>query len=155
MAMRMTGEVILPANRVRVWLALNDPDLLKSCVPGCESFERTGENTFKALVVVKIGPVKTKFKGNVELQDVDAPNGYKIVGQGDGGIAGFAKGGASVALSDAEEGTKLSYAVEAHIGGKLAQLGQRLVDGVAKSMADTFFENIRARLSKAIEEAKP
>jgi carbon monoxide dehydrogenase subunit G len=154
MAMQMTGDVVLPASRTQVWLALNDPDILKSCIPGCESFERTGDHSFSALAVAKIGPVKAKFKGNVELTDIDPPNGYTISGQGDGGIAGFAKGAAKVSLSDAEEGgTRLSYAVEAQIGGKLAQLGQRLVDGVAKSMADKFFENIRARLSETAEQA--
>jgi carbon monoxide dehydrogenase subunit G len=141
MAMTMTGEVVLPAQRAVVWAALNDPEILKACIPGCESFERTGDNAFAAVAVQKIGPVKAKFKGNIELSDLDPPNGYTILGQGDGGVAGFAKGGAKVTLSEDGEGTKLTYAVEAQIGGKLVQLGQRLVNGVAKNLADTFFEN--------------
>jgi carbon monoxide dehydrogenase subunit G len=154
MAMQMSGETVLPAPRERVWAALNDPDMLKACIPGCESFERTGDNSFKALVVTKLGPVKAKFKGNVELLDLDPPNGYRLAGQGDGGIAGFAKGGATVSLSDAEGGgTKLTYVAEGQIGGKLAQLGQRLVDGVAKSMADQFFGNFAKKLSEGAEAA--
>jgi uncharacterized protein len=140
MAMTMTGEVPLAAPREAVWAALNDPEVLKACIPGCESLERTGENAFSAVAVNKIGPVKAKFKGNVELVDIDAPNGYRIQGQGDGGIAGFAKGGAKVTLAEVEGGTLLSYEVEAQIGGKLAQLGQRLINGVAKGLADKFFD---------------
>jgi carbon monoxide dehydrogenase subunit G len=148
MAMQMSGEVVLPAAREEVWRALNDPEVLKDCVPGCESFERTGDNSFQALVVAKIGPVKAKFKGDVELTELDPPNAYRISGQGNGGIAGFAKGGARVRLSDAAEGgTQLSYEAEGQIGGKLAQLGQRLVDGVAKSMADQFFANFAKKLN--------
>lgn len=147
MAMMMTGEVVLPAPRAAVWAALNDPEILKACIPGCESFERTADNAFAAVAVQKIGPVKAKFKGNIELSDLDPPNGYTISGQGDGGVAGFAKGGAKVTLSDEGSGTKLSYTVEAHIGGKLVQLGQRLVNGVAKNVADTFFENFAKALA--------
>jgi hypothetical protein len=147
MAMQMAGEVLLPASRDRVWAALNDPAVLKACIPGCESFERTGDHTFAALAVQKIGPVKAKFKGNVELSELDPPNSYRISGQGDGGVAGFAKGGARVALADVEGGTKLTYEVEAQIGGKLAQLGQRLVNGVAKSAADAFFANFAKSLA--------
>lgn len=153
MAMQMSGEAVLPAPRERVWAALNDPEVLKECIPGCESFERTGEASFAALVVAKIGPVKAKFKGNVELADLDPPNGYRLVGQGEGGVAGFAKGGARVTLVEVEGGTKLLYQAEGQIGGKLAQLGQRLVDGVAKSLADQFFGNFARKLSRESEAA--
>jgi carbon monoxide dehydrogenase subunit G len=139
MAMTMTGEVQLPASREIVWDKLNDPDVLKGCVPGCEQFERIAENEFQAVATTKIGPVKAKFKGKVRLSDLDPPNGYKISGEGEGGVAGFAKGGASVVLTDKDGGTLLTYNVEAQIGGKIAQLGQRLVVGAAKKVADDFF----------------
>jgi uncharacterized protein len=147
MAMTMTGEVRLPANRETVWQALNNPEILKVCIPGCQSLERTGENGFAAVAKLKIGPVSATFKGNVELTDLDPPNGYKINGEGQGGIAGFAKGGATVKLSDAEGGTLLSYDVVANVGGKIAQLGARLIDGTAKKLADQFFKNFAAAVS--------
>jgi carbon monoxide dehydrogenase subunit G len=149
MAMTMKGEVSLSADRQTVWQKLNDPEVLKACIPGCQSLDRTGENGFTAVVKLKVGPVSATFKGNVELGDLDPPNGYKISGQGEGGIAGFAKGGATVHLTDIEGGgTLLSYDVEANVGGKIAQLGARLIDGVAKKNADQFFasfaENVKA-----------
>jgi carbon monoxide dehydrogenase subunit G len=139
MAMTMSGEQQLTAPRDRVWAALNDPEVLKACIPGCETLEKTADNEFSAVATNKIGPVKARFKGKVRLSDLDPPNGYKISGEGEGGVAGFAKGGAAVALSDKDGGTLLSYNVEAQIGGKLAQLGQRLIAGAAKKMADDFF----------------
>ena len=139
MAMTMTGTVQLPAPREDVWAKLNDPEVLKACIPGCETLEVTGENEFQAVATNKIGPVKARFKGKVRLSDLDPPNGYKISGEGDGGVAGFAKGGATVTLQPKDGGTLLTYNVEAQIGGKLAQLGQRLVNGAAKKMADQFF----------------
>jgi carbon monoxide dehydrogenase subunit G len=139
--MTMTGEVQLPANRDTVWAKLNDADVLKACIPGCEELTKTSDTEFHAVAVSKIGPVKARFKGTVNLTDLDPPNGYRISGQGDGGVAGFAKGGATVALSDKDGGTLLTYNVEAQIGGKLAQLGQRLVNGAAKKVADEFFAN--------------
>jgi uncharacterized protein len=139
MAMVMTGEQQLAAPREKVWAMLNDPAVLKSCIPGCETLDVIGENEFLAVATNKIGPVKARFKGKVRLTDLDPPNGYKISGEGDGGVAGFAKGGASVNLTDKDGGTLLTYNVEAQIGGKLAQLGQRLVNGAAKKMADDFF----------------
>ncbi len=142
MAMTMTGEVELPASRETVWAKLNDPATLKACIPGCEELNMLSDHEFEAVAVNKIGPVKAKFKGKVTLSDLDPPNGYKISGQGDGGVAGFAKGGAVVALTDKDGGTLLTYNVEAQIGGKLAQLGQRLINGAAKKMADQFFENL-------------
>jgi carbon monoxide dehydrogenase subunit G len=142
MAMTMTGEVSLPADRQTVWNKLNDPEVLKACIPGCQSLEKTEAGGFSAVVKLKVGPVSATFKGNVDLQDLDPPNGYRIVGQGEGGVAGFAKGGAKVALPDADGGgTLLKYDVEANVGGKIAQLGARLIDGVAKKNADAFFAN--------------
>ncbi len=144
MAMTMTGEVALPATRETVWVKLNDPAVLKACIPGCEILDKTSETGFSAVVKLKIGPVSATFKGSVELSDLDPPNGYRISGQGEGGVAGFAKGGATVHLTDAPDGAEgcvLSYNVEANVGGKIAQLGARLIDGVAKKTADQFFNN--------------
>jgi len=149
MAMTMTGEVQLPAAREAVWQKLNDAEVLKACIPGCEELNKTSDTEFQAIAVAKIGPVKAKFKGRVQLTDLDPPNGYRISGEGDGGVAGFAKGGATVALSDKDGGTLLTYNVEAQIGGKLAQLGQRLVNGAAKKLADDFFRNFAAAVEKS------
>jgi carbon monoxide dehydrogenase subunit G len=141
MAMTMSGEVQLAASRDVVWEKLNDPAVLKSCIPGCEELESTEDGGFRATAKIKVGPVSARFKGKVTLSDLDPPNGYKISGEGEGGVAGFAKGGATVALSDKDGGTLLTYNVEAQIGGKLAQLGQRLINGSAKKIADEFFNN--------------
>ena len=141
MAMTMNGEVTLPAGIDAVWAALNDAEVLKACIPGCEQLNKDDDTHFSAVVKVKLGPVKASFKGKVELVDLDPPNGYKISGEGDGGVAGFAKGGASVTLTEKDGGTLLTYNVEAQIGGKLAQLGQRLINGSAKKIADEFFAN--------------
>lgn len=146
--MKMDGSYDLPADREAVWAALNNPDILKACIPGCESFEVSGENQFAAVAMAKVGPVKARFKGDVELTDLDPPNSYRIAGQGSGGVAGFAKGGAEVALADGETGTVLTYTVDAQVGGKLAQIGSRLVNGAAKKMADQFFKNFANALSK-------
>jgi carbon monoxide dehydrogenase subunit G len=139
--MTMSGEVQLPASREAVWTKLNDPVVLKSCVPGCEQLDKVSDTEFQAVASIKIGPVKARWKGKVRLSDLDPPNGYKISGEGEGGVAGFAKGGATVALTDKDGGTLLSYNVEAQIGGKLAQLGQRLINSAAKKTADDFFLN--------------
>ena len=141
MAMTMNGEHQLAASQQTVWEKLNDPLVLKACIPGCELLDKTSDTGFQAVATIKIGPVKAKFKGNVTLSDLDPPNGYKISGQGEGGVAGFAKGGATVKLAPKDGGTLLSYTVEAQIGGKLAQLGQRLINGAAKKVADDFFGN--------------
>ena len=146
MAMTMTGEVQLPASREAVWAKLNDPDVLKACIPGCEELEKTDENGFRATAKMKVGPVSARFKGKVTLSDLDPPNGYKISGEGEGGVAGFAKGGATVKLTPKDGGTLLAYDVDAQIGGKHAQLGQRLVNGAAKKVADDFF----ASFAKAV-----
>lgn len=147
MAMTMTGEHELPVPPQTVWEKLNDPATLKACIPGCEQLDKTSDTEFAAVATTKIGPVKAKFKGKVTLSDLDPPNGYKISGQGDGGVAGFAKGGATVKLTAKDGGTLLSYTVEAQIGGKLAQLGQRLINGAAKKVADDFFKNFAAAVS--------
>ena len=144
MAMIMTGEVQLPASREVVYAKLNDTEVLKACIPGCEELNKTSDTEFQAVSVTKIGPVKARFKGRVQLSDLDPPNGYRIVGEGEGGVAGFAKGAADVKLTDKDGGTLLSYNVEAQIGGKLAQLGQRLINGAAKKMADEFFQKFAA-----------
>ena len=147
MAMKMNGEYQLPVARETVWVKLNDTETLKACIPGCESFDKLSDTEFQAVAVTKIGPVKAKFKGKVTLSDLDPPNGYRITGQGDGGVAGFATGGATVKLEPKDGGTLLIYAVEAQIGGKLAQLGQRLVNGAAKKLANDFFQKFAATVS--------
>jgi uncharacterized protein len=148
--MNMTGEVQLPAPQETVWAKLNDPEVLKACIPGCETLDVIGDNEYQAVATNKIGPVKARFKGKVRLTDLDPPNGYRISGEGDGGVAGFAKGGATVSLAPKDGGTLLSYNVEAQIGGKLAQLGQRLINGAAKKMADQFF----AKFAGAVGEGQ-
>jgi uncharacterized protein len=149
MALAMTGEVDLPAPQQVVWARLNDPEVLKACIPGCQSLEKTSQTAFQAVAKIKIGPVSATFKGNVELTDIDAPNGYTISGEGQGGIAGFAKGAAKVQLVAQEGGTRMTYEVEAQVGGKIAQLGARLIDGVAKRMADQFFAAFAAEVAKS------
>ncbi len=148
MAMTMSGEVQLPATREAVWVKLNDPVVLKSCVPGCEQLDKTSDTEFQAIASIKIGPVKARWKGKVRLSDLDPPNGYKISGEGEGGVAGFAKGNAVVGLTEKDGGTLLSYNVDAQIGGKLAQLGQRLINSAAKKTADDFFANF----AKAVQQ---
>ena len=139
MAITMNGEVKLAAPRAAVWAKLNDPDVLKQCIPGCEELNKNSDTEFQAVATIKVGPVKARFKGRVHLTDLDPPNGYKISGEGEGGVAGFAKGAATVKLDEQDGGTVLAYNVESQIGGKLAQLGQRLVQGTAKKLADDFF----------------
>ena len=146
--MEMTGERRIPAPRQLVWERLNDPETLKQCIPGCEIIEKVSDTEFTAKVTAKVGPVKASFSGKVTLTDLDPPNGYTISGEGTGGVAGFAKGGATIALSPSDSGgTRLAYHVDAQIGGKLAQLGQRLVNGAAKKMADQFFQNFAQAVS--------
>jgi carbon monoxide dehydrogenase subunit G len=153
--MDMTGERRIPAPRPQVWEALNDPEVLKACIPGCDSMEKIGENELKATASIKIGPISAKFAGKVTLSEIDPPNGYTITGEGAGGVAGFAKGGATVALSDDGDGTLLKYDVKAQVGGKIAQLGARLIDATAKQMSDQFFDRFTARLTPAAVEADP
>ncbi|MFL5287017.1 MAG: SRPBCC family protein [Rhodopila sp.] len=149
--MEMTGERRIPAPRQVVWEALNNPDILKASIPGCQSLEKLGEDQMKATAAVKVGPISARFTGTVHLSEIDPPNGYRIAGEGQGGVAGFAKGGANVGLTDESDGTLLNYAVSAQVGGKLAQLGGRLIDATAKQMADQFFD----RFSKEVEARSP
>ena len=146
--MQMQGERTINASRAEVWLVLNSPEVLKACISGCDELERTSDTSFEATVTQKIGPVKARFKGMVELSDIVEAESYTITGEGKGGAAGFAKGGAKVRLEDAGEGTLLVYEAEVRVGGKLAQLGSRLIGGFAKKMANDFFD----RLQEAIEE---
>jgi uncharacterized protein len=146
MAMNMSGEHELPAPPEVVWEKLNDPEVLKNSIPGCEQLEKLSDTEFRAVATVAIGPVKARFKGRVQLTDLNPPHGYRISGEGEGGVAGFAKGGAAVALAPKNGGTLLSYNVDAQIGGKLAQLGQRLVNGAAKKLADEFFKRFAANV---------
>jgi uncharacterized protein len=147
MAMTMNGEYELPVARETVWEKLNDAATLKACIPGCEQLDKLSDTEFQAVATTKIGPVKARFKGKVTLSDLDPPNSYKISGQGDGGVAGFAKGGATVKLAPKNGGTLLSYTVEAQVGGKIAQIGQRLINGAAKKLADDFFQKFAATVS--------
>ena len=137
--MDLTGEYQLAATRQKVWAALNDADVLRRCIPGCKELEQKSPSEFAAIVALKIGPVSATFKGSVKLEDIDAPNGYRIVGQGNGGVVGFAKGGATVRLADNGSGTLLSYVAKAEVGGKLASLGGRLIQSTSKKLADQFF----------------
>jgi carbon monoxide dehydrogenase subunit G len=145
--MDMSGEYVIAAPRETVWAALNDAEVLKACIPGCDELVKTSDTTMEAKVTQKIGPVKAKFAGAVELVNIDAPNGYTIRGEGKGGVAGFAKGSADVSLSEEEEGTRLVYSAKADVGGKLAQLGGRLINSTAKRLADQFFENFHNHLT--------
>ncbi len=147
--MEMSGKYKIEAPRNKVWAALNDPQVLKQSIPGCEEIEQTSDTSFTAQVTAKVGPVKAKFSGAVELTDIDAPNGYRISGEGKGGAAGFAKGGANVKLEEDGSGTLLKYEVDAQVGGKLAQLGARLIDGTAKKMASQFFENFAEAVAES------
>lgn len=143
--MEMKGEQLLSVPQQQAWDALNDADILRDCIPGCESVERVSATEFQLAMTTAIGPVRGKFKGKLTLADVDAPHSYTLLFEGQGGLAGFAKGGAQVALTAQAEGTLLRYSANAHIGGKLAQIGSRLVDGAAKKMADSFFARFQAQ----------
>ncbi|MGB3387178.1 MAG: carbon monoxide dehydrogenase subunit G [Pseudaminobacter sp.] len=148
--MDMNGEYRLPARREVVWAALNDPEMLKACIPGCQALSKTGDNQMAAMVTLKIGPMKASFNGEVRLENINAPESYTIAGEGKGGIAGFAKGNANVSLAEQHDETILSYQVEAQIGGKMAQLGARLIDSTARKLAGQFFDEFARRIS-AIE----
>jgi carbon monoxide dehydrogenase subunit G len=137
--MEMTGEQRIPAPRQRVWEGLNDPEILKNAIPGCQTIEKVSDTEFTARVLAAVGPVKATFGGKVTLSDLDPPERYTISGEGNGGVAGFAKGSAKVNLDEEGAETVLRYAVQAHVGGKLAQIGSRLIDSVARRMADQFF----------------
>ena len=146
--MEMSNTRLVPAPRERVWQALNDADVLKACIPGCETFERTDDGSYRTVVAAKVGPVSARFNGRVTLLDVDAPTAYTMRFEGQGGAAGFANGQAQVSLADAEAGqTSLSYRVKAQVGGKLAQIGSRLIDGAAAKLAEDFFTRFVERVA--------
>jgi carbon monoxide dehydrogenase subunit G len=151
--MEFNGSQSIAVSRDAVWRALNDPAVLQACVPGCESFTEKGPNEYHVLVVAAIGPVKAKFKGNLQLSDLVADTSYRIVGGGDGGVAGFGKMTADVLLADDGEGTLLTYAAKAEIGGKLAQIGSRLVGSVANKMADEFFKRFKTKVTEGAAQA--
>src|SRR5579875_3329350 len=151
--MEMTGERRIPAPRQKVWNALNDPEVLRTSIPGCQSLEKISDNELKAIAAVRVGPIAARFTGLVQLSDLDPPNSYRISGEGQGGVAGFAKGGAQVNLADDGDFTLLRYAVNAQVGGKIAQLGGRLIDATAKQMADNFFDRFTAEVAGPPEAA--
>ena len=146
--MEMTGEQLIPLPQAATWQALNDPAVLKDCIPGCESIERVADNAYEVVLTAKVGPVSAKFKGKMTVADSDPPRAYTLAFEGQGGVAGFAKGEARVVLSPQGSGTRLAYTAKANVGGKLAQVGARLIDGVAKQLAEKFFEAFNKRASK-------
>ncbi|MEO0730738.1 MAG: carbon monoxide dehydrogenase subunit G [Pseudomonadota bacterium] len=146
--MKLEGARLIPADREAVWEKLNDPDVLKRCIPGCQSLEQTSPTELKATVALKIGPMNVKFSGDVELKDLNPPESYRIEGSGSGGVAGRASGGADVRLAKAPDGTELTYDVDAAVSGKIAQLGQRLIDSTAKKLADQFFDKFQAEFTE-------
>ena len=147
--MELQGERLIPASLATTWAALNDPDTLKACIAGCESLERTGDDSFAALVAVKVGPVSAKFKGKLQLSNVVAPQSYTIHFDGQGGVAGFGKGSADVVLAEEGVATRLKYHARAQVGGKMAQVGSRLVDAAASKVAEDFFTAFEAHLQPA------
>lgn len=145
--MEMTGEQLIPLSQEATWRALNDTAVLKACIPGCDSIERVSDNEYQLAMTAKVGPVSAKFKGKMTLADVNAPHSYRLVFEGQGGVAGFAKGQAEVRLTPDNETTRLGYAVKAMVGGKLAQVGSRLIDGVARKTAEQFFTAFNTHVS--------
>jgi carbon monoxide dehydrogenase subunit G len=145
--MEMHGERRIPAPREAVWAKLNDPETLKACIPGCQELDKTSDTEFTAKVRAKVGPVSATFTGKVTLTDLDPPKGYTISGEGQGGVAGFAKGSANVSLDEEGGETVLRYGAQGQVGGKLAQIGSRLIDGTARKMADDFFSRFVAAVS--------
>lgn len=143
--MDLTGEQLIPLNQAETWRALNDTAVLKDCIPGCESIEQLSDTEYQLTMTAKVGPVNAKFKGKMTLSEMDPPNSYTLTFEGQGGVAGFAKGQATVQLATEAEATRLGYVVNAMIGGKLAQVGARLIDGVAKKIAEQFFSEFNKR----------
>jgi len=146
--MKMNGEQVIAAPRARVWEALNDPEVLRQCIPGCQTLEKVSDERMNATVQIKIGPIGARFTGAVTLSELDPPNSYLISGEGQGGTAGFAKGGARVELSDHGDATRLTYTVDAEVGGRLAQVGGPIVDATAKQLAGQFFKRFGALVAK-------
>lgn len=157
--MDLQGSRTLAVTQQQAWDALNNPEVLKACIPGCESIEPSGENAYALVNAIKVGPVSAKFKGNIQLADIQAPSSYTLNFEGNGGAAGFGKGSAKVTLTPQDAGCELGYTVHASVGGKIAQVGQRLIDGVAKSMAESFFkrfdEEMQTRHPAVVSEAGP
>lgn len=152
MAMVIEGEQRIEAPRDTVWEALNDPEILKACIPGCESLEKTSDNELEAVVTLKIGPIKAKFNGEVRLENLNPPHSYTILGEGKGGVAGFAKGGADVTLTeDGPDATILSYEAHADVGGKIAQLGSRLIASTSKKLAGQFFSEFNRQVGGEVD----
>ena len=147
--MEMTGEHLIPVPQQKVWDALNDPEVLKACIPGCETIDKVSDTEYKVALTAAVGPVKAKFNGKLLLADLNPPNSYAISFEGSGGAAGFGKGGATVVLAPDGEGTKLVYSAKATVGGKLAQVGSRLIDGVAAKMASDFFSRFNQHVAPA------
>jgi carbon monoxide dehydrogenase subunit G len=150
--MDLTGELVLAAPREKVWLALNDPAMLSQCIPGCEEIDRISDTETRARVLVKMGPVRARFVGKILMTDVIAAESCKLVFEGSGGAAGFARGDSSVRLSDEGTGTRLVYSTNASVGGKLGQIGGRMIDASARQMADRFFSNLQACLAATSAE---
>ena len=151
--MEMTGEQLIKASQADTWTALNDPEVLKACVPGCESIDKSGDSEYAVQMTARVGPVSAKFKGRMTLSSIVAPNSYSIAFEGQGGVAGFAKGGAEVSLATEGHDTKLSYKVKANVGGKLAQIGSRLVDAAANKVANDFFVAFNEKVGKPAHAA--
>jgi carbon monoxide dehydrogenase subunit G len=144
--MELQGERLIPADVDRTWHALNDPDTLKACIPGCESVTRTGDNSFESVVAVKVGPVSARFRGKLQMTNIEAPRAYTINFDGQGGAAGFGKGSADVALTAEGTSTRLRYNAKAQVGGKMAQIGSRLIDAAAEKITEEFFSKFEAAL---------
>ena len=153
--MEMTGEQLIPLPQAEVWRGLNDPEVLKACIAGCESIERVSDTEYRVAMTASVGPVRAKFSGRLMLSDLNPPNSYSLSFEGSGGAAGFGKGGAKVSLQTEGSATRLRYTANASVGGKLAQVGSRLIDGVARKMADDFFaafnETLAGPSAKAAE----
>lgn len=152
--MELESSRLLPVDRERAWQALNDPEALKAAIPGCESIEKTGENEYTVVMTAAIGPVKAKFKGRLTLTDIVAPQSYTLTFDGQGGVAGFGKGTAHVMLVPEGSQTRLDYRVKAQVGGKIAQVGSRLIDSAARKVADDFFDAFTARLAPPVSAAQ-
>ncbi len=153
--MEMTGEQLIPVPQAEVWRGLNDPEVLKACIAGCETIDKVSDTEYKVVMVAAVGPVKAKFTGKLMLADLNPPNSYALSFEGSGGAAGFGKGSANVSLSPADGGTRLVYSCKANVGGKLAQVGSRLIDGVAKKMANDFFIKFNDTMAPKVAAASP
>lgn len=152
--MNLQGERLIAATPDATWAALNDPETLKACIAGCETLERVADDEYLATMAMRIGPVNARFKGRLKLENIVPPSSYTIAFDGQGGVAGFGKGSADVKLAPEGAGTRLSYAAKAQVGGKLAQVGSRLIEGAATKIADDFFAAFESRLAPAAEKGE-